>query len=68
MRLDRMNVVVEGNDAQAGENFEFHIARIPTTPPRMRAFSLVRFARADMLPAKSMLEEAARLLSSGVLS
>jgi hypothetical protein len=60
--------VQEKNCTQAGEEFEFHIARIPTTPPRMRAFSLVRFARADMLPAKSMLDEAARLLSSGLVS
>jgi hypothetical protein len=68
LRLDRMNVVQEKNSTQAGEEFEFHIARIPATPPRMRAFSLVRFARADMLPAKSMLDEAARLLSSGLVS
>jgi hypothetical protein len=68
LRLDRMNVVVEGGSDQEGEQFEFHIARIPTTPPRMRAFSVIRFARADLLPAKSMLDEAGRLLSSGLLS
>ncbi|MEN3366227.1 MAG: hypothetical protein V7606_3501 [Burkholderiales bacterium] len=68
LRLDRMNVEVGENSTQAGEDFEFHIARVPTTPPRVRAFSLVRFARADMLPAKSMLDEAARVLSSGLLS
>lgn len=68
LRLDRMNVVLKGKNAQASEEIEFHIARIPTTPPRKRAFSLVRFARADMLPAKSMLDEAERLLSTGILS
>lgn len=68
LRLDRMNVVRKGKSAQAGEEIEFQIARIPTTPPRMRSFSLVRFARADLLPAKSMLDEAERLLSSGLLS
>jgi hypothetical protein len=67
LRLDRMNVVLEANSTQDGDEFEFHIARIPTTPPRTRAFSLVRFARADLLPAKSMLDEANRLLSSGLL-
>lgn len=68
LKLDRMNVVLEGNSTQDGDEFEFHIARIPTTPPRVRAFSLIRFARTDLLPAKSMLDEANRLLSSGLLS
>jgi hypothetical protein len=66
--LDRSNVVLEAASAHAGTELEFHFARIPTTPPRTRAFSLVRLARADMLPAKSMLDEAARLLASGILS
>lgn len=66
--LDRSNVVLEAASADAGAELELHFARIPTTPPRTRAFSLVRFARADMLPAKSMLDEAARLLGSGILS
>lgn len=68
MRLDRMNVVAAGDGHQLTDEFEFHIARIPTTPPRLRAFSLIRFERADLLPAKSMLDEARRLLSSGLLS
>jgi hypothetical protein len=63
LRLDRMNVVLDDHSTQDGEQFEFDIARIPSTPPRTRAFALVRFARADLLPAKSMLDEAARLLS-----
>ncbi|MES2538366.1 MAG: hypothetical protein V4632_21110 [Pseudomonadota bacterium] len=68
LRLDRMNVVREDSSTQGGEELVFDLARIPATPPRMRAFSLVRFARADMLAAKSMFDEAARLLSSGLLS
>ena len=67
LRLDRMNVVIEGA-AQEGEQFEFHVARVPGTPPRSRAFAPIRFARADLLPATSMLDEAGRLLSSGLLS
>jgi hypothetical protein len=63
MRLDRMNVVLEANSTQHGDDLAFQVARIPTTPPRVRAFSLVRFARGDLLPAKSMLDEAERLLS-----
>lgn len=68
VKLDRMNIVSEGNSTQAGEEIELHFARIPTTPPRTRTFALVRFARANMLPAKSMLEEAERILASGILS
>jgi hypothetical protein len=68
LRLDRMNVVQEGSAAQAGEELQIPIARIPTTPPRTRAFALIRFARKDLLPAQSMLDQAARLLNSGLLS
>jgi hypothetical protein len=65
LRLDRMNIIAEGKRIDDGEELEFHIARIPGKPSRSRAFSLVRFARADLLPASSMLEEAERLLASG---
>lgn len=68
LRLDRMNVVLDANSTQAGADLEVHTARIPTSPPRTRAFSLVRFARTDLLPAQSMFDEANRLLSSGLLS
>jgi hypothetical protein len=61
-RLNKMNVVLAGNSTRDGENFTFQIARIPTTPPQMRAFTLVRFARKDLLPAVNLLDEAARLL------
>jgi hypothetical protein len=66
VRLDRMNVVLDENSTQAGDDFAFQVARLPTTPPRVRAFSLVRFARADLLPMKSMFDRAAQLLSSGL--
>jgi hypothetical protein len=62
LRLTRMNVVLPENSTQAGESYLFQIARIPTAPPQMRAFSLVRFARRDLLPAVNLLDEAARLL------
>jgi hypothetical protein len=60
LRLDRMNVVVPEDDE--GEEFTFQIARIPTSPPQMRAVALVRFARGDLLPAANLLDEAARHL------
>jgi hypothetical protein len=68
LRLDRMNVVQEGNSAQPSEELDLKIARIPTSPPRTRAFSLIRFSRDDLLVAKSALDDAARLLSSGLFS
>jgi hypothetical protein len=68
LRLDRMNVVLDEHGKQAGDDFEFRIARLPTTPPRVRAFSLVRFARADLLAEKNMFDEATQLLSSGLWS
>jgi hypothetical protein len=68
LRLDRMNVVLDEHSTQVGDDFEFQVARLPTTPPRVRAFSLVRFARTAMLPEKSMFEEAAQILASGLLS
>lgn len=68
VRLDRSNIVLETGSTQEGAELDLRFARIPTTPSRTRAFSLVRFARANLLPAKSMLDEAARLLASGILS
>jgi hypothetical protein len=68
LRLDRMNVILDEHSTQAGDDFEFRIARLPTTPPRMRAFTLIRFARADLLPEKNKFEEAAQLLASGLYS
>jgi hypothetical protein len=62
VRLDRMNVVLEEYSTQVGDDFAFRIARLPTTPPRVRAFSLIRFARADMLPEQSMFQKAAQFL------
>lgn len=62
LRLNRMNVVVEDAASEDGAEIEFRVARIPASPAGMRAFSLVRFARADLLPAPSMDDAAKRLL------
>jgi hypothetical protein len=62
LRLDQMNVVVPDNSAQPGAALSFQVARIPTTPPQVRTFALVRFARGELLPAVSPLDEAERLL------
>lgn len=61
-RLDKLNVARSESSTQTCEDVTFQIARIPTTPPQMRAFALVRFARAELLPAVNLLDEAERLL------
>ena len=58
LRLDRMNVIVEGGGTGAGAEIEFRIAHIPGNPPRTRALALVRIARADLMPATSLTHEA----------
>jgi len=68
LRLNRMNVVLEGDDAQEGDELEFRIASVPTMPPRIRAFSLIRFARTSMLPQRNMFDEAEQELASGLWS
>lgn len=62
LRLNLMNVIVEEGDAEEGAEIEFRMARIPANPAGMRAFALVRFARADLLPATSMHDAAERLV------
>ena len=70
LALDRLNVVLEPDDMASGTregvDLELRIARLPTVPPRVRAFTLVRFARASLLPEKNVFEEAERLLASGL--
>jgi hypothetical protein len=63
LRLDPMNIVIEDSGAQTGTELQFLQARIPgTTPPQLRAFMLVRFPRADLLPAARLFADAARLV------
>lgn len=61
-RLDRMNVVRDGNDSESGEEIMFHSARIPADPPETRVFVIARFPKAGMLPAATLVAEAARQL------
>ncbi len=70
LTLDRMNVVIESGTSTGTpmNDLAFRIARLPTLPPRVRAFSLVRFARTSLLPETSVFEEAEQLLSSGLWS
>jgi len=63
LRIDRMNTVVEEGSAQPSTELEFPVARVPgTVPAEMRAFALMRFPRAELLPAARLFAEAARLV------
>jgi hypothetical protein len=60
--LDRMNVVVKDGDTRPAQEIDLHIAHLPASPHAMRAFSMVRFKRGDLLPPRDMLKEVGRLL------
>lgn len=61
-RLNRMNVVVAPDSGEAAEDLTFQVARVPTDPPRLRAFAVVRFPRAALLEADTIFERASKLL------
>lgn len=60
--LNKMNVVLEPGSGEAGDGLVFQVAQVPTVPPQTRAFTLVRFARADLRAPGGLLDDAARLL------
>jgi hypothetical protein len=62
VRLNPMNVVIEGDAAQGEVQIEFPLARIPASPLGERAFTLVRFARTDLLSMPSLFDEGARFV------
>jgi len=61
VRLDLMNVV-RHDDTDASRAIEFHVARIPGDPPRTRAFALVRYPLAELLPGGLHIDAAMRAL------
>jgi hypothetical protein len=60
--LNKMNVILPPGSQDEGDEVVFQVAQVPTVPPQARAFTLVRFARADLREQTGMLDEAARLL------
>lgn len=66
VRLNAMNIVLEDNDPAQGQQIEFRLARfpagLPAAPGDWRAFALVRFARADLLPPASLRDETRHLV------
>jgi hypothetical protein len=61
VRLDRMNVIQKAG-SKAGAELEFQVAHTEGPPPRSRAFALVKFLRADLLPPGQGIADAERLL------
>ncbi|RKR38617.1 hypothetical protein [Paraburkholderia sp. BL17N1] len=61
VRVDAMNVV-HPEGSEAGQEIEFHFARIPGNPAVVRAFVLVRFPRRELLPGGLHIDAAMRAL------
>jgi hypothetical protein len=60
--LTPMNVLVEGEVTEPGREVEFHTVQLAGNPASGRAFTLVRFARADLRAGGLRLDEADRFL------
>ena len=62
VRLSPMNVVIEPGAAGNGAEIVFPLAHLPASPQGVRAFSLIRFARTDLLPLPTVLDEDGRFV------
>ena len=62
LRLDRMNAIVENGYVREGTTIELRLASVPETAGATRAFALVKFARSDLLPAPSMVDQERKFL------
>jgi hypothetical protein len=60
--LSPMNVVLESQAPSDKASIVFPLARLPASPQGPRAFSLVRFARADLLALPRVLDEDSRFV------
>lgn len=62
LRLSAMNVLLAPDSTVPAHEIDLLTAHVPGDPPLVRSFSLVRFARGDMLAATALIDEAERLL------
>jgi hypothetical protein len=60
--LSPMNVVIAKGGPRKDASIVFPLARVPASPLGMRAFSLVRFARADLQALPRVLDEDSRFV------
>lgn len=61
LRLSATNVL-QLSETDAAREIDLLTASVPGNPPLERSFTLVRFARADMVSSRALLDEAERLL------
>lgn len=62
VRLNAMNVVIDAGATPVAAEIVFPLARLPASPLGERAFSLIRFARADLVPLPAVLDEDSRFV------
>lgn len=62
VRLSPMNVVIEHDAPGSSAQIEFPLAHLPASPQGVRAFSLIRFARADLMPRPLLLDGDSRFV------
>ncbi|QBR00267.1 hypothetical protein [Paraburkholderia pallida] len=62
VRLSPMNVVIEHGAPGGGAEIVFPLAHLPASPQGVRAFSLIRFARSDLMPLPRVLDEDSRFV------
>lgn len=62
VRLSPMNIVIERDARGNGAEIAFPLARLPASPQGVRAFSLIRFARSDLMPLPKVLDEDSRFI------
>lgn len=60
--LNPMNVVLDPGAAAHGAEIVFPLARLPASPLGERAFSLVRFARVDLVQPSNLLKDGGRFV------
>jgi hypothetical protein len=57
-----MNVALDASATPEGAEIVFPLARLPASPLGERAFSLIRFARADLVPLPTVFDEDSRFM------
>ena len=60
LRVNQMNLVVDDASNERAADLTLNLAHLPMQPPETRAVEFVRIARADLPPAGTALDDAAR--------
>lgn len=62
LRLSATNVLLAPDSTTPANDIDLLTAHVPGDPPLVRAFTLVKFARGDMVSPRALLDEAERYL------